>query len=124
MTCHAGRTDPRPLPEALWAAYETEGIEGTTKRYHELRERYFGGDAYDFRVHVLPSVAVRLADQGALDDAIALMLERTIDEQGVDAALTELTKLEPTLAADVVTPELLDSLAWRLNRSDGGRSPS
>jgi hypothetical protein len=137
-TCHAGRTDPRPLPELLWAAYEAGGIDGAAQRYHELRERYFGADAYDFRVHILPRVALQLADRGAIDDAIALaalnvdvypevafakrasialMLERTIDKEGVDAALAELTKLEPSLAADVLTPGLLDSLAWRLNRS-------
>jgi tetratricopeptide (TPR) repeat protein len=138
-TCHAGRTDPRPLPDVLWAAYETDGIDGAIERYHELRERYFGGDAYDLRVHVLPNVALAMADQGAIDDAIALaalnvevypevayakqqwialMLERTIDAKGIDTAFAELTRMEPTLAPDVVTPGLLDSLAWRLNRSE------
>jgi len=138
-TCHAGRTDPRPLPSVLWAAYEEGGVAAAAQRYHELRDRYFGADAYDFRVHVLPGIAVRMADQGAIDDAIALaaenvdvhpgsasanqawvalLLERTIDNEDVEAAMAVLAELEPSLASDVVTPGLLDSLAWRLNRSD------
>lgn len=138
-TCHAGRKDPRPLPAVLWVAYEDGGVDGATKKYHELRERYYGGDAYDFRVHVLPRIAVAMADQGAIDDGIALAalnadvypevayakrawvalkLERTIDTDGVEAALAELKEMEPSLGSDVVTPGLLDSMAWRLNRSD------
>jgi hypothetical protein len=139
MTCHTGRTDPRPLPSVLWTAYETGGIDAVTSQYDELRERFFGSDAYDFRVHVLPGIAIRMADQDALDDAIALaslnvdvhpddasakqewiglVLEQTIDEHGIDAALAELTRMEPSLAADIVTPGFRDSLAWRLNRTD------
>ncbi|HXV76684.1 MAG TPA: c-type cytochrome [Candidatus Polarisedimenticolaceae bacterium] len=138
-TCHEGRLDPRPLPDVLWAVYETDGIDGTTRRYQELRDGYFGAAAYDFRVHVLSGIATRMADRGAIDDAIrlaevnvevypqepaakrawvALTLERTIDADGVDAALSQLARLEPTLAEGVVTPSLLDSLAWRLNRSE------
>jgi len=62
-TCHAGRTDPRRLPDVLWEAYEKDGI----------------------------------------DDAIAL---------------AELARIEPTLDEEVLSPGLLDSLAWRLNRSN------
>lgn len=71
-TCHAGRTDPRPLPDVLAAAYGEGGIESAIARYRELRERYFGGDAYDFRVGVLAGVAFGMAGRGALDDAVAL----------------------------------------------------
>lgn len=141
-TCHAGRTDPRPLPDVLWAAWEAGGVESAIGSYRELRERYFGSDAYDFRVGVLPGVALRLADRGAIDDAIALaavnaevhpgepyaaqvwvalQLERTLDARDVEAALAELAAMEPTLPPGVVTPELLDGLAWRLNRT--GREP-
>jgi hypothetical protein len=88
---------------------------------------------------VLVGIAVRMADQGAIDDAVALAalnvevypdvawakgswvalkLERTIDADGVEAALAELKVMEPSLPSGVVTPGLLDSLAWRLNRSN------
>lgn len=138
-TCHAGRTDPRPLPEVLWSAYEKDGIETVSAKYGELRDRYFAGDAYDFRAHVLPGIAMRMANAGAINDAIslaqlnvdaypdipsakqvwvALKLEAMIDADGVDAALSELSAMEPSLAPEVVAPGLLDSLAWRLNRSE------
>ena len=71
-SCHAGRTDPRPLPDVLRVAYDQGGFEALAARYQELRERYFGGDAYDFRVRTLSGMAFELADDGAFDDAIAL----------------------------------------------------
>lgn len=137
-TCHAGRLDPRPLPEVLWSVYEQDGIDATSAKYRELRERHFGSDAYDFRVHVLPGLAKYMADNGTLDDAItlaalnaelhsedasarqswiSLKLEHTVDRDGVEAALAELEKMAPTLAEGVLTPALLDGLAWRLNRT-------
>lgn len=138
-TCHSGRTDPRPLPDVLWTTYEEGGVEAAVTRYRELRERYFGGDAYDFRAHILPALALHITDQGQIDDGVrlnelnvevypddttawqswvALKLERTLGTEGVDAALVQLEKLAPSLPEAVVAPGLLDSLAWRLNRSD------
>ena len=73
-----------------------------------MRDRYFAGDAYDFRAHVLPGIAMRMANAGAINDAIslaqlnvdaypdipsakqvwvALKLEAMIDADGVDARL-------------------------------------
>ena len=137
-TCHAGRTDPRPLADVLWTPYEIGGLDSANPRHQALRKRYFGGDAYDFRVHVLPVIAMRMADKGAIDDAIALAalnvevypdaasakgswfalkLERTIGTDGVDAALAQLKAIEPSLPSPGVAAGLLDSLAWRLNRT-------
>ncbi len=138
-TCHAARTDPRPLQSVLWAAYEAGGIDSVVTRYRVLRARYFGGDAYDFRIGVLIEVAMRMANGGAIDDAITLAdlnaerfadrpaarrawvqlrLEKTIDAVGVEAALEELSQLEATLGRGVVTASLLDNLGWRLMRSN------
>ena len=71
-TCYAGRTDPRPLPSVLMSTYEESGIEATIERYERLRERYFGGDAYDFRPPVLARLAEQIAVSNAFADAIAL----------------------------------------------------
>ncbi len=138
-TCHAGRTDPRPLPTVLWAAYEAGGVDSTQSRYRALRNRYFGSDAYDFRIGVLSSLATRMADGGAFDDAIAMAainvevfpneaaakrvwvryrLERTINASGVEAALNELDRMEPELAEGVASPSILDAVGWRLFRKD------
>lgn len=134
-SCHAGRTDPRPLTDVLWSTWERDGIAATKRRYEELREAYFAADAYDFRPHVLPAIAIAMADEGAIDDAIALArlnvevhgddlsarqaaarleLERTIDASGVAAALASLERYPE----EILTPDLLDGLAWRLRRSE------
>lgn len=72
-TCHAGRTDPRPLPDVLMSTYEESGIETTIERYERLWDRYFGGDAYDFRPLVLARLAEHIAASDAFADAIALV---------------------------------------------------
>jgi len=138
-TCHAGRTDPRPLPTVIKAAYTAGGVDSAAARYRTLRSRYFGRDAYDFRIGALGAVAQELADGGSLDDAIALAalerdtypdssvavrswmrltLERTLNRDGVDATLAGLDRIRPQLGADVVTPTLLDVLGWRVFRQD------
>lgn len=139
MTCHTGRTDPRPLVDVLWSTYEADGIDGASEKYRNLRERYLGSKAYDFRDHILPGLALYMANQGKIDDAIELMalnveanpesasarrkwislrLERIVGEKGVEEALAELDRMEPTLDPGVVTPAVLDLVAWRLNRTD------
>ena len=134
-TCHAGRTDPRPLPDVLWATWESDGIDSAIERYETLRERFYAGDAYDFRPNVLPALAIAITDEGAIDDGIALaalnaelhpddvaagqslvrlQLEKALNANGVDAALDRLE----TVDAALKSPGLLDALAWRLKRSD------
>lgn len=104
-TCHAGRTDPRPMPDVLADAYTHGGVAAAKARYKALHAAYFGADAYDFRPPVLGTFAVGLADRGALDDAVALaafgvemspghataeqtwvrlLLERAIEQQTAD----------------------------------------
>ena len=137
-TCHAGRLDPRPLPHVLWSTYESKGAEATIQKLNELRARYSGSDAYDFRSHVVGSVAVRMADAGSIQDAIllasanalsnpdsgarsrlaALKLEQVIDQGGVEKALEALDSMESSTLAGVSRITLLDGLAWRLIRSE------
>ena len=135
-TCHAGRTDPRSLEDVLRAGYRVGGIDSIVTRYRELRERYFGGDAYDFRVGVLAGMAFELAGSGAFDDAIALAalnadanpakpaarriwkqlrLGRTAQQSGIDRALAEFDHMR---ASEGVDPALLDGLGWGLYRQD------
>lgn len=138
-TCHAGRTDPRTLPDLLLAAYRTGGINSAVTKYRALRDRYFGADAYDFRVGVLAAVAHQIAATGAFDDAITLArledefypdeprarravllleLRRTTQQRGVTAALEEFDQARVSEEADVIAPGLLDGLGWGLWRAD------
>jgi tetratricopeptide (TPR) repeat protein len=137
QTCHAGRTDPRPLPDVLWDTYDNDGIEAALDRYVRLRDRYFGGDAYDFRVNVLPVVAARVAATGDWDGALAvadanigtypdsgyarqvrltLTLDRLVTETSVDAVLDEFAQVRRSDDGRYVTPALLDGLGWTLAR--------
>ncbi len=77
-TCHAGRTNPKPLPALLLEEYERGGIADLSTRYEALRDRFFGGRAYDFRVHVLPGVAGQLAARDDIDGALEV-LELNVD---------------------------------------------
>ncbi len=137
-TCHAGRTDPRPLGVIALEAYEEGGVERVVERYRDLRERYYGSNAYDFRPQLLSRLTSGLARE-SLDDAIVLaelnrefngddpavrqdvvrlQLEQTIETQSVEAALASLDQQAATLGPEVLTPNLLDSLGWRLQRSE------
>jgi hypothetical protein len=137
QTCHAGRSDPRPLPTVIKAAFAAGGIDSAGATYRALRARYFGRDAYDFRIGALGAVAQELADRGEYDGAVALaalerdaypdsslarrswlrlMMERTLNRDGMDAALAELDRMRPQLGAGVLTPSLLDILGWRVFR--------
>ena len=108
-------------------------------RYRELRERYWGGDAYDFRVGVLAGVAFVMAGRGALDDAVALAalnaevhptepaarriwlqlrLGRTHAESGITAALSEFDRWVRGPESEGIDPALLDGVGWGLYRRD------
>ena len=132
-TCHAGRTNPRPLADVLLQIYDESGLDATTARYRELYQRYYAADAYDFRVGTLPALAARLADRQAFDDAIGLLqlnleffsdapaahsylaglrLERTLVESGVTATLDRFHTLRSEDATGF-SFALLDGLGWR-----------
>lgn len=138
-TCHKGRTDPRPLDRRLIEAYEESGYGALDDLYVELRERYFGADAYDFRVQTLFELAGSVAAAGSLDDAIAvselnerffpgshgarrgtlmLSLNRTLSVGGVDSVLADFDRRYESEATGIVTAGLLDGLGWPLYRQD------
>jgi hypothetical protein len=138
-TCHAGRTDPRPLPAVLLGTYRAEGIANTIARYESLRQRYFGGDAYDFRFNTLVSVATTLVGENHLEDAIAiarlnesvfeqstqalsftltLQVEQVIRGDGLDAGLDFFAQQRNTTEHADVGSAVLDGLGWQYYRSD------
>lgn len=71
-TCHRGLERPVDIRDLLAETFEREGVEVAIARYRELREEYYGSDAYDFRHFVLANVAERVADRDP-DGAIRLL---------------------------------------------------
>lgn len=133
-TCHAGRTDPRPLPLLLRASYESGGTDKLVETYQDLRERYYGADAFDFRPGVLSGLAMGLTGSGAFDDALVvanlnaeffpdvagigetgqiIRLERAYAASDVEAALAEFDQMRSTEKASW---RVLDWFGWRLSR--------
>ncbi|MFQ5629344.1 MAG: c-type cytochrome [bacterium] len=60
VTCHHGQSKPRMLEDVLANIVENEDAETAIKKYHELRENYYGGFTYDFSEGVLNNLAQRL----------------------------------------------------------------
>jgi tetratricopeptide (TPR) repeat protein len=73
-TCHHGIAQPRTIQQVLLMAYAAGGIDSTIGQYRALRARYYGSAAYDFGEVPLSDVAVSIAAQGKIKDALRLHL--------------------------------------------------
>jgi len=72
-TCHRGVSRPVPLSQMLIDAATAAGTDSALRAYRALRERYYGGDAYDFREPSLNIAAFRLGRANKFDEAFALL---------------------------------------------------
>ena len=72
ITCHRGVAVPRQLPDLLWQSLREQGAAAAIGQYRDLRQRYFGRQAYDFGEDTLLGVAQRVVESKP-DDAIALL---------------------------------------------------
>lgn len=138
-TCHAGRTDPRPLHVIFDEVWTQDGIDSAVENYRELYHRYRDAGAYDFRPTALIRIAVDVSRKGAWDDALTIMrlneeiypdlpltsrarltmqVERKLAESGVAAALAFFDRARIGERADVVDTSILDGVGWRLHRRD------
>jgi hypothetical protein len=61
VTCHHGLEQPRTLAEVLERTIEKDGLPGGEAQYRELKAKYYGSGAYDFRSFSLNTVAEWLA---------------------------------------------------------------
>lgn len=59
VTCHRGVALPMALEDVLKKTFDQNGIDSTIKEYRALREKYYGGNAYNFKEGTL----LRLADK-------------------------------------------------------------
>jgi tetratricopeptide (TPR) repeat protein len=72
VTCHRGLAVPRQLPEILGRTLREQGAAAAVEQYRDLRQRYYGRQAYDFGEGTLLDLAQRMAASKP-DDAIALL---------------------------------------------------
>ena len=69
-SCHRGLPIPQQLADVVTEAAANGGATAGLARYSELRERYYGGQEYDFREGSLITVADRALTASKADDAI------------------------------------------------------
>lgn len=73
-TCHRGVSRPLPLATLLTDAALAAGSDSAIRAYRNLRQRYYGRDAYDFGEASLNTAAFRLGRAGKYEDAFALLV--------------------------------------------------
>jgi tetratricopeptide (TPR) repeat protein len=72
-TCHRGRPLPMTLAEELGNVYEKGGSDSTVAHYRDLRERFYGAGAYDFREPALNEVGYQALGKQDVRGAIAIL---------------------------------------------------
>jgi tetratricopeptide (TPR) repeat protein len=72
-TCHRGVAIPKQLTEIVTDAAASGGASAGVAKYKELREKYYGGQSYDFSEAGLIAIARRAQAANKLDDAIAYL---------------------------------------------------
>lgn len=126
VTCHRGSAHPETIQEVLAGVVEREGAQAAVERYEELREEYYGGFTYDFRVGPLSELARNLADRGRGDAAVrmaelevehhpesyrahfvlAQMLQRTGDREGALESMERALELAPEEAREFLERQM------------------
>jgi len=71
ITCHRGVAIPKQLSEILTRTLAKDGPEAAVAQYRDLRQSYYGHQAYDFGEETLIGIAERFAN-GRPDEAIAM----------------------------------------------------
>jgi len=72
-TCHHGVSRPVPLATLIAETTLAAGADSGIRAYRNLRDRYFGRDAYDFGEGSLNMAAFRLGRENRVDDALAML---------------------------------------------------
>jgi len=73
VTCHRGVSRPEQLSDLLAQTMLTKGDGAAVATYRELRQKYYGSQAYDFREGVLVTLARQSLANSKPDDAVAWM---------------------------------------------------
>jgi len=73
-TCHREVSRPVPLSSVIAEAAETAGLDSALRAYRMLRERHYGGDAYNFGESSLNVAAFRLGRGRRFPEAFGLLV--------------------------------------------------
>ena len=73
QTCHHGLPKPQLLEDVLTDHFAEHGVEETLTEYETLKEKHFGGFAYNFQEGTLNRLAQRLLSQSELEAAQAFL---------------------------------------------------
>ena len=77
ITCHRGVTRPQPIESIVEQTMDEDGVDTALERYRQLRERHYGGFAYDFTDRPLVALGETLAEGNA--DAAVRILELNLE---------------------------------------------
>lgn len=72
-TCHRGVPIPKQLTDVVTDAAATGGSTAGLAKYKELREKFYGGQSYDFSENGLLQIAQRANAAGKADEALAYL---------------------------------------------------
>lgn len=86
VTCHHGLPRPETLADALEGTILKDGVQAGQEQYRQLREKYYGSAAYDFRPVSLAAVAEWLANDRKDPDGAISMIQFSI---GIDPNAAE-----------------------------------
>jgi cytochrome c553 len=72
-TCHRGVPDPKQIAEVVGNASGNGGAAAGLAKFKELREKFYGGQSYDFSENGLITAAQRAQASDKSDDALAYL---------------------------------------------------
>ena len=72
-TCHRGVPIPKQLTDVITDAAATGGAAAGLAKFKELREKFYGGQSYDFSENGLLTIAQRAIAASKPDDALAYL---------------------------------------------------
>ncbi len=72
-TCHRGVPIPKQIADIVTDAAASGGAAAGLARYKELRDKFYGGQSYDFSEASLVAIAQRANAAGKTDDALAYL---------------------------------------------------
>lgn len=72
VTCHRGAEEPELIQDVIYRVARRQNVDSAVARYRQLRERFFGGFTYDFRVGPLTELATRLLDEDRAEAALRM----------------------------------------------------